>query len=183
MVNTDQSAACHGEVISQQDNTITARFHSIMPITSATACQLQVVVGNVLYCWQEAQIEPVSQATDQFVITLKSRPKINNRRKYPRLDLANPCLIHIADDTRTITGSLDNLSASGFAFLTHDAFFADHKGTNITLEIQNFDLVQHNRLEGRVIRCSNNDGLYIVGCQMPEDDTIIRDYVERKLKG
>ena len=183
MVNTDQSATCHGEVISQQDNTITARFHSIMPITSATACQLQVVVGNVLYCWQEAQIEPVSQATDQFVITLKSRPKINNRRKYPRLDLANPCLIHIADDTRTITGSLDNLSASGFAFLTHDAFFADHKGTNITLEIQNFDLVQHNRLEGRVIRCSDNDGLYIVGCQMPEDDTIIRDYVERKLKG
>ena len=122
MVNTDQSATCHGEVISQQDNTITARFHSIMPITSATACQLQVVVGNVLYCWQKAQIEPVSQATDQFVITLKSRPKINNRRKYPRLDLANPCLIHIADDTRTITGSLDNLSASGFAFLTHDAF-------------------------------------------------------------
>ena len=77
--------------------------------------------------------------------------------------------------------SLDNISASGFAFLTHDPFFANNKGITITLEIQKFDLPDHNILEGRVIRCSNNDGLYIVGCQMPEDDMIIREYVERKL--
>ncbi len=38
------------------------------------------------------------------------------------------------------------------------------------MKIHNFDLPQHDVLEGRVIRCSNNEGLYIVGCQMPEDD-------------
>lgn len=43
-------------------------------------------------------------------------------------------------------------------------------------------LTRHNRLEGRVIRCSDDEGSYIVGCQMPEDDFFIRDYVSERLK-
>ena len=179
MVNIDDTTVYHGEVLSQDDNSITARLHTVPQLTQSTACQVQVVVGNVLYCWEQAHIALAAKHnSDVFVITLESRPKIN---KYPRLDASNACTIHLPDSDKTIMASLDNISASGFAFLTHDSFFADNKGITITLEIQKFDLPDHNQLEGRVIRCSNNDGLYIVGCQMPEDDMIIREYVERKL--
>ena len=60
-------------------------------------------------------------------------------------------------------------------------YFATHKGVDIRVKIHNFDLPQHDVLEGRVIRCSDNEGLYIVGCQMPGDDFFIRDYVKGKL--
>ena len=39
----------------------------------------------------------------------------------------------------------------------------------------------HAELDGRIIRCSNNDGVYIIGCQMPDDNEYIRSYVEKKL--
>ncbi len=39
----------------------------------------------------------------------------------------------------------------------------------------------HNELEGRIIRCSDDNGLYIVGCQMPEDNFYILEYVEKNL--
>ena len=76
---------------------------------------------------------------------------------------------------------MDNLSANGFAFLTHDPYFAEHKKVDITLTIHDFELADHHVLSGRTIRCSNNEGLYIVGCQLPEDDSFIRDYVSQKL--
>ena len=81
-----------------------------------------------------------------------------------------------------IHGTLDNLSANGFAFLTRNDYFAEHKGINVSVEIDHFALPNHNHLEGHVIRCSNNDGLYIVGCQMPADDFFIREYVKERLK-
>ena len=95
--------------------------------------------------------------------------------------LPDACTITLADGTTTMEGKLDNLSANGFAFLTHDNYFATHKGVDIRVKIHNFDLPQHDVLEGRVIRCSDNEGLYIVGCQMPGDDFFIRDYVKGKM--
>ena len=50
------------------------------------------------------------------------------------------------------------------------------------VEINDFALPKHNHLEGHVIRCSNDDGVYIVGCQMPTDDFFIREYVKERLK-
>ena len=76
---------------------------------------------------------------------------------------------------------MDNISANGFAFLTKDPFFTDHKGADIHVTIHDFDLPNHNELTGHVIRCSNNEGMYIVGCQMPENDFFIRDYVKQLL--
>lgn len=94
----------------------------------------------------------------------------------PKLTEVTECKLQV-----TIEGKLDNLSANGFAFLTHNNYFATHKGVDIRVKIHNFDLPQHDVLEGRVIRCSDNEGLYIVGCQMPGDDFFIRDYVKGKL--
>ncbi len=172
----------YGEVLTRQNNTLSISLAHAPKITDIIECKLQVTVGNVLYCWNPAKITHTDKdAVSHFTIQIESRPKINNRRKYPRLDISNACTITLADGTTTIEGKLDNLSANGFAFLTHDNYFATHKGVDIRVKIHNFDLPQHDELEGHVIRCSNNEGLYIVGCQMPGDDFFIRDYVKGKL--
>ena len=78
--------------------------------------------------------------------------------------------------------TMDNISANGFAFLVTDEVFAQSKGREITITINDFALQNHNVLEGRIIRCSDDNGLYIVGCQMPEDDFYIYDYVEQNMQ-
>ncbi len=171
----------YGEIISRENNTLSISLAHAPKITDITECKLQVTVGNVLYCWEPAKITHTDRDdASHFTIQIESRPKINNRRKYPRLDISNACTITLTDGT-TVEGKLDNLSANGFAFLTHNNYFATHKGIDIRVKIHNFDLPQHDELEGHVIRCSNNEGLYIVGCQMPGDDFFIRDYVKGKL--
>ena len=172
----------YGEVLARENNTLSVSLTEAPDISDVTECKLQVTVGNVLYCWNTAKIvHTAKELSNHFTINIESRPKINNRRKYPRLDVSNACTITLADGTTVIEGKLDNLSANGFAFLTHDNYFATHKGAVITMKIHNFDLPQHDVLEGRVIRCTNNEGLYIVGCQMPGDDFYIRDYVKERL--
>ena len=76
---------------------------------------------------------------------------------------------------------MENISANGFAFLCDAPFFADSKGTDILLNILSFDLPDQAALEGHIIRSSDDEGMYIVGCQMPGDDFFIRDYVKSRL--
>lgn len=182
MVTIKNTKNFYGEVLARENNTLSVSLTEAPDISDVTECKLRVTVGNVLYCWDTAKIvHTAKELSNHFTINIESRPKINNRRKYPRLDVSNTCTITPADGTTVIEGKLDNLSANGFAFLTHDNYFATHKGAVITMKIHNFDLPQHDVLEGRVIRCTNNEGLYIVGCQMPGDDFLIRDYVKERL--
>lgn len=172
----------YGEVLACENNTLSISLADAPKLPDLTECRLQVTVGNVLYCWNSAKItHTAKEAASSFTVQIESRPKINNRRKYPRLDITNACTITLPDGTTTIQGKLDNLSANGFAFLTHDNYFATHKGVDIHIKIHNFDLPQHDELDGHVIRCSDSEGLYIVGCQMPGDDFFIRDYVKSRL--
>lgn len=182
MVTIKNTKNFYGEVLARENNTLSVSLTEAPDISDVTECKLQVTVGNVLYCWDTAKIvHTAKELSNHFTINIESRPKINNRRKYPRLDVSNTCTITPADGTTVIEGKLDNISANGFAFLTHDNYFATYKGAVITMKIHNFDLPQHDVLEGRVIRCTNNEGLYIVGCQMPSDDFLIRDYVKERL--
>lgn len=177
--DTDDTTTYHGEFISRKDNTLTVKLSEELKLSDSSNCTLQVTVGNVLYCWNPAIISYSNDNPKLFTITTNSLPKINNRRKYPRIDMSNACTITTPDNNYKISATLDNISANGFAFLTTDSFFTDNKGINISMEVHNFMLSNHNKLTGRVIRCSENDGMYIVGCQMPEDDTQIRDYINK----
>ena len=44
------------------------------------------------------------------------------------------------------------------------------------------ELTSESTLEGRILRSSDNNGIYIVGCQMPEDNPSIMKYVAGKLE-
>ena len=41
------------------------------------------------------------------------------------------------------------------------------------------DIIKDKEIQGCIIRCSNDEGNYIVGCRMPEDSNEIKDYVNK----
>ncbi|MGF0064808.1 methyl-accepting chemotaxis protein [Lachnospiraceae bacterium SGI.085] len=173
----------HGELVEQLDDGIIVNFTKEPVNTDSADFCVQVTAGNILYCWDHTELCPDPEHRPHtYLITVHSRPRINNRRKYPRVDISNACTITVKKTGQTFQGQLDNLSANGFAFLSDDKFFAQNKGAELTIEIHDFALPEHNILEGRIIRCSDNDGMYIVGCQMPEDSYYIMDYVEKLLE-
>lgn len=170
----------HGELISQDENTLTITLKKSPSLATKTQCDIQITAGNVLYCWNGATVTEIT-SDNKYIITVNSKAKINNRRRYPRMDISNACKISIVGTNYVFDGHLYNISANGFAFMCDDKFFADAIGHKLTLEIADFDMPDHNRLDGRIIRCSENDGMYIVGCQMPEDNIHIMRYVNKKL--
>ncbi len=141
-------------------------------------CQLRIVVDNVLYCWENV---PVRMAkTDEngnYVLTVENNPQVFNRRKYPRTPLTNMCTVRVKDTDILCCGNMVNISANGFAFTVREAAFADMKGQEVSVEVDDFPVLNDEYLIGAIIRCSNNDGEYIIGCRMPSDSKIIEEYV------
>lgn len=172
----------HGEVRSVAENSISLILSDNPQLNGSETCKVQVTVDNVLYCWDQVQIQAdTASGSHAYALQLSARPEIKNRRKYPRADVSNPCTITLKDSDTTFSGQLDNISANGFAFLIRDPFFMDHKHADVAIDIQNFALSDQSHLEGHVIRCSDDEGVYIVGCQMPEDNYAIRNYVDSLL--
>lgn len=172
----------HGEIRSVAENSISLILSDNPQLNGSETCKVQVTVDNVLYCWDQAQIQAdTASGSHAYALQLSARPEIKNRRKYPRADVSNPCTITLKDSDTTFSGQLDNISANGFAFLIRDPFFMDHKHADVAIDIQNFALSDQSHLEGHVIRCSDDEGVYIVGCQMPEDNYAIRNYVDSLL--
>lgn len=160
-------------------NNLIINFYQNPSIKKSTKCKVQFIVGTVLYCWDDASIKAESLRNSQnFIVNVNSKPTILNRRKYPRMTLSNICTITIKDTNEKFSGHLDNISANGFAFISKDNFFANSKGKIVQLSIQDFAPTEGTVIEGRIIRSSNNEGSYIVGCQMPDDNKKIMKYVE-----
>lgn len=171
-----------GELIQQIPEGLMVSCQKKLTINGSASCMLQITAGNILYCWDKAAISPAPESGEHaFKITITTRPRINNRRKYPRMDLNNTCTIKFKNSDTEYAATMENISANGFAFLATDKIFTQSKNAEIIITIHDFALPDHNELEGRIIRCSDDNGLYIVGCQMPEDNFYILEYVENNL--
>lgn len=169
-----------GELIEQIPEGLLVSCQKELALTDTASCTLQITAGNILYCWDKAVISPAPEkGAHAFKIIINTRPRINNRRKYPRMDLNNACTIKFKNSDTEYAATMDNISANGFAFLATDNIFTQSKNASITVTIHDFALPDHNVLEGRIIRCSDDNGLFIVGCQMPEDNFYILEYVEK----
>lgn len=172
-----------GELIEQIPEGLLVSCQKELVLTDTASCTLQITAGNILYCWDKAVISPAPEkGAHAFKIIINTRPRINNRRKYPRMDLNNACTIKFKNSDTEYAATMDNISANGFAFLATDNIFTQSKNASVTVTIHDFALPDHNVLEGRIIRCSDDNGLFIVGCQMPEDNFYILEYVEKNLK-
>ena len=172
-----------GELIEQIPEGLLVSCQKELALTDTASCTLQITAGNILYCWDKAAISPAPEkGAHAFKIFINTRPRINNRRKYPRMDLDNACTIKFKNSDKEYAATMDNISANGFAFLATDNIFTQSKNAWVTVTIHDFALPDHNVLEGRIIRCSDDNGLFIVGCQMPEDNFYILEYVEKNLE-
>ena len=142
-------------------------------------CQLRIVVDNVLYNWEEVQITSVNPTESKYVLKVETNPRVYNRRKYPRMPLSSPCTIKVKGTDETYTGRMANISANGFAFVTRASEIEKVKFKDVEIYVEGFTVVKDGKLEGNIIRSSNNHGEYIVGCRMPQDSDKIKEYISK----
>ena len=186
MVIEDQTNAKEeytGEVVDRKDNNVYININNRAAFDDKRRnlkCSFNAVVDNVLYCWNGIAIHNVKAGEKgQFKLTIDTNPQVYNIRKYPRMPLDNKCTISVDGTDITYYGHMVNISANGFAFSVNDSSFENMKGKNIVIEIDNFDVIKDKEIQGCIIRCSNDEGNYIVGCRMPEDSNEIKDYVNK----
>lgn len=174
-----------GEIIKTDGQDLSIRLNAdaaAFSLHKAQSYDLRIVVDNVLYHWDKLTIAPTKEP-NCYRVTVYENPSVMNRRKYARMPLSNLCSVTLEETGESYDGIMVNLSANGFAFSVKDSVFETFRGKKLSLHISGFALPDQNTLEGFVIRCSNNDGNYIVGCRMPEDNLSIRNYVKENFIG
>ena len=151
--------------------------------TAKTVYEVHVVVSNAVYIWNDVKIAKDKKGLNgEYLVELaEEQPKVMNRRKHPRLPMKNSCEIKILSKNLVLFGTMINLSAGGFAFSCKAQELADAIGEKLELHIENFEFLGEETLPGVVIRSSNNDGVFSVGCRMPSDHARIEEYVRKKM--
>ncbi len=148
--------------------------------TKGQKYQLQIAVDSVLYEWSEVSLQMVkNKEAGCYEVVTEASPSVKNRRKYPRMAIADSCNIELQPSKETFTGNMVNISANGFAFAVKSAKFADAVGSRVKIMIPGFAVPEARKLEGRIIRASDNEGEYIIGCRMPSDIAELGDYVNK----
>lgn len=185
ILTTDESQSSSteykGDVVERDDHDLLVRIQTgRQPAhnNKTINCHLQIIVNNILYDWDNILLHPVKGQVDRYKLTIHSNPDIMNRRKYPRMPISNFCTVTLLSSNQVFNGKMINISANGFAFAIKENTFAHAKGENVAVKISDFALSDNNVLEGVIIRSSDNDGEYIVGCRMPEDSSAILNYVK-----
>lgn len=144
---------------------------------------IRVIVNNAMYIWENVHVNLVREnGAELYKLLITDNPKVINRRKYPRLPLQNYCKIRLEDLNQSFEGKLVNISAGGYAFSSTAKEFADSIGKQIEITIQGLDFLGGTALRGVIIRSTDDEGRYIVGCRMPEDNMAIRDFVEERIR-
>ena len=142
--------------------------------------EVHVIVDNAIYIWNNIRLRK-HNAEGFYWVKLEESPKVMNRRKYPRLPMRNTCQGEWSEDGAAFNGQMVNISAGGFAFDCREERFADAVGQQITLKIHDFDVLRGKWLTGVIIRSTNDEGTYIVGCRLLQDSTEILNYVHSKM--
>lgn len=186
-IEDDDTMAVYKSVISAVESEGAFSVEKITGGDGAFECKksknykVKVVVDNGVYCWNEAKV--ALRKEGGYVITVIGNPQVQNRRKYRRMPLSNECTIEVKSKGEVWKGKMVNLSAGGFALELSNKEIAAMKGARLNVTVDRFPLLTGRTLEGVVLRVTNNEGNYIVGCRMMEDDKEILKYVEQNYAG
>ena len=153
----------------------------ILSVSKEKSYLLNIFVDNELYNWEDIKVTALRNGTYKIVVS--GNPKVLNRRKYKRMPMTNRCTITLSNSGQQFSGGMINISAGGFAFATTAREFANIKGSLINVQINDFALLDGKKLQGYVIRITDNNGQYILGCRMPEDNMDIYNFVEKNYRG
>lgn len=163
-----------------EKGSMTVDFEERISVPKNAVLGVSVVVVNEVYSWQKIKL--TARDDGSAVIVTEENPQVINRRKHPRMPLHNRCTIEL-DGAQTVSGGkMVNISAGGYAFSSKDAVFKTATGKMITIHIQDFDLQSAVDLRAEIIRVTDNDGEYIVGCRMLEEREDILLYVKKNYK-
>lgn len=161
-------------------NTLLAKFPNDMVSVSVSATyHISVIVDNRIYRWETIQ---VTAKDNLLFLTVNGNPQVFNRRKYRRAPLFNHCQFTIEGSDMPFIGTMVNISAGGYSFFSDAEELKDAKGKYIELFIDDFPLLENVALDGSVIRVTDNNGVYIVGCRMYSDNTDIERYAETAME-
>ncbi len=140
---------------------------------------VEVVVDNNIYTWNDVKMHPLKDGSIQ--IKFSGNPKVNNRRKYPRMNISNSCTIKGSDVNLEFSGRMSNISAGGFAFSLISSDIERLRNKSVTVTVDNLGITGVDKLEGVIIRITKGDDRYYVGCRMNEDNANIGKYVEQHI--
>lgn len=166
----------------QEDYMVIAQMkHEGLPLTATegNTYDMCIVVDNGMYTWENVKLQQID--TDKCKLIVESNPKVMNRRKYKRLPMTNRCKITL--DGQSLEGKLVNVSANGFAFSSFGGALKSAKAKVVELDVDSFPVASGRRMEGIIIRVTDNEGQYIVGCRMMDDNMEINAYVEQNYAG
>ncbi len=159
-----------------KENQIYAKLPSDMRSVSSTAAyHISVIVDNRIYRWENIQ---AALKDGTLCLTVSGNPQVFNRRKYRRGPLFNHCHFTIEGSDMPYIGTMINISAGGYSFFSDAEELKDARGKLIELSIDDFPLLEDETLDGSVIRVTDNNGVYIVGCRMYSDNEAIDRYIE-----
>ncbi|MBQ7955493.1 MAG: PilZ domain-containing protein [Lachnospiraceae bacterium] len=188
VVLTDEGSGkeCHTEVAAVQDGKImlgaTKENTDYFAQNNASKYEVRIIVNNAMYIWKEQEVTQEQSEENFYRLMLEGKPKVVNRRKYPRLAMENACDVYLKAKDLSFPGKMINISAGGFAVSCMADEFADAIGEKIRITIPEFELTNARQLSGTIIRTTKDREHYIIGCRMPEDNMEIRAYVEKQLK-
>jgi len=173
------------EVAAVEDNAIcieaTSAADAFLENAKKHLYEIHIVVNNTMYIWSESEVRR-SHKNGYYNLITEDKPKVVNRRKYPRLPMTNPCEVRLNSKNCSFTAQMVNLSAGGYAFSTQAREFSEAIGERIELKINDFSLAGDGSLSGIIIRSTDDNGTYIVGCRMLQDNMEIKKYVEGRMK-
>ena len=175
----------NGIVSGAMDNGILASMNTSslnLKDKTITYC-MQISVANEVYYWEQAQVSiPKNSPAGTYQITVNTTPSVMNRRKYARMPIHNLCTVTFTDSNQTIDAQMLNISGGGFAFKSPERIFMESKGKHITLHLKAFPLEGQSEQSATIIRCTNDEGTYIIGCRLDADNEDIAAYVAKNYK-
>lgn len=177
-------AEYEGEVVAiEYDGIVVKMYTNIMEEKlHRKHCTVHAVVRNALYIWDNIAVTPDREKVGCYKLHIEDKPKVVNRRKYPRMSIHNNCKIRMMSDKLVYAGKMVNISAGGYAFVCDEEIFADALNEMVEVTIQGLEGVKEQPFKAVVLRCTDNQGEYIVGCRMLEDNVEIKEYVEKHQK-
>lgn len=180
LIDKKENKDYKGRVVETIGNTIVSDLGSDVLMSKQTEYKLEIIVKNDMYTWDE--VSPVRNDDGRVVFTIDHNPRVINRRKHPRMPLKNHCTIVIDETGESFAGRMVNISAGGFAIVASNESLKTAKWKHVTINISHFELESASKLQGCIIRVTDNDGEYIVGCRMLEEKEEIKEYVKKNYK-
>lgn len=177
--NGSQNTSYKARVLFVNGNSIQARFvNDVCTTTPGAVYHATFTVNSGIYRWENVKLQEQKDRTVTF--TVVGNPKVSNRRKFSRLPISKPCHFTLEGYDIPLLGTIVNLSAGGFAFFSSDEELKDAKGKTITVNVDNIPELAGVDLEGSIIRITDHNGIYIVGCRMLYDQLDVQNYIEKE---